>query len=128
MRLLEDAGTLRNGPGERAATVAEQLGVDQIVGERRAVQRREGAIAPDAAAVHRPRHQFLARAALPFDQDRERRGGRALDGFAHVGDAAAAAKDLHDSRAGRDAAAGHDRRDSRCRGRRRHREDHFRAR
>jgi hypothetical protein len=103
VRLLEDAGTLRNGPGERPAAVAEQLGIDQIVGERRAVQRRERPIAPDAPAVHRPRHQFLARAALPFDQDRKRRGGRAPM-LPHVGDAAAVAEILR-FRAGCDAAA-----------------------
>ena len=32
MRLLEDAGAIANGAGERPAHVAEQLRLDEIVG------------------------------------------------------------------------------------------------
>ena len=41
VRLLEDAGAIGDRAGERAARVAEQLGLDEIVGQRRAVERAE---------------------------------------------------------------------------------------
>ena len=82
VRLFEHAGALGDGAGERAARVAEQLGLDQVVGQRRAVQRAERAVAARAAAMNRPRDQLLAAAALAVDQHRERRRRRALDGAA----------------------------------------------
>ena len=44
--------SLGNRAGERAARVSEQLGLDELVGQRRAVERAEGAVAPRAAAMH----------------------------------------------------------------------------
>ena len=73
VRFFEHARPLGNGAGERAARVAEKLGFDEIVGQRRAVQRAERAIAPRTAAMHRARDQFFAAAALAFDEDGKRR-------------------------------------------------------
>ena len=54
--------------GERAALVAEQLGVEQVVVERRAVGDHELAIASLRADVDRARDQLLAGAVLALDQ------------------------------------------------------------
>ena len=66
--LLELADLLLGGAGERALLVAEQLGLDQLVGDRRAVDLHEALAAAQAVAVDRARHQFLAHAALAPDQ------------------------------------------------------------
>ncbi len=59
-------------PCEGALLVAEQLGLDQFVGNRGAVDLHERQFAARAAGVDGTRHQFLADAALPGDQH----GGR----------------------------------------------------
>ena len=79
VRLLEHARALGDRAGERAAGVAEQLGLDQVVGQRRAVERAERAFCRRGSAWMRARHQLLAAAALAFDQHRKRRRRRALD-------------------------------------------------
>ncbi len=48
--------------GERAALVAEQFGLEQVLGDRRAIDGDELALAP-ALLVDRARQQFLAGAA-----------------------------------------------------------------
>ena len=58
------------GAGERALLVAEELRLDQLVGDRRAVHLHEGAVAAQALAVHGPRHQLLADPALAPDEHR----------------------------------------------------------
>ena len=79
MRLFEHAGAVGDRAGERAARVAEQLGLDEVVGQRGAIQRAERAMTPRPAAVNRARDQFLAAAALAVDQHGKRRGRGALD-------------------------------------------------
>ena len=75
LRLLEQSETFGDGAGEGAARVTEQLRLDELVGDRRAIERAEPPAATDARGVHRARHQLLSRSALPFNQHRERRGG-----------------------------------------------------
>ena len=76
---LEEAGALADRAGEGAAGVAEQLGLEQIVGERRAVDRAQAAVAPRPEPMHAARDQLLAAAALAFDEHWKRRARRAQD-------------------------------------------------
>ena len=62
--------------------MSKELGFDQVVGNRRAVQRAERPIAPHAGPVDGPGHEFFSAPALPFDEDGERCGRCALDGLA----------------------------------------------
>ena len=64
--------------------MAEQLGLEEALGDGRAVDRDERPVFAGAEAVDGPSHQLLARAALALDQHREIRGRRALG---HVEDA-----------------------------------------
>ena len=91
-------GAVGDRAGEGAARVAEQLRLEQLVGQRRAVDVAEPALAPRAELVHRPRHQLLADAALPFDQRREWRRCRAADRLAHLGHRRADADELGNGR------------------------------
>src|SRR3569623_1103245 len=65
---LEQAALLRDGAGERAALVAEQLALDQLGRDRLAVDLGERAAAHRAVAVDRARDELLAGAALAGDQ------------------------------------------------------------
>jgi hypothetical protein len=60
---LEQAGLVGDRAGERAAPVAEQLGVEQVVVERRAVRDDELAIAPRRGLVDRAGDELLP---VPF--------------------------------------------------------------
>ena len=64
---------------ERAARVAEQLVLEERVGERGAVERDERLLGARTARVQRARDELLPRAGLAGDQHRARRGGRAAD-------------------------------------------------
>ena len=66
---------VRGGAGEGAAHVAEQLALEQALGDRRDVDRHEAPLGARAAAVERARHQLLAGAALAEDQDAGAAGG-----------------------------------------------------
>jgi hypothetical protein len=57
------------GAGERALLVAEQLALEQGLGQCGAVHRDEGSRRPGAPGVHRPRRHLLADAALAQQQD-----------------------------------------------------------
>jgi hypothetical protein len=70
VRPLEDALLGLRGAGEAAAFVAEELALDQRLGDRTAVDRDERRGTPRAALVDRLRDDLLAGAALAFDQDR----------------------------------------------------------
>ena len=67
-RQLEASGLLPVGPGEGAALVTEQLGFEQRVGQRRAVDRHERAVGARTAVVDGTGDQLLPRPALPGDQ------------------------------------------------------------
>ena len=56
--------------GERALLVAEQLGLEQVLRDRRAVDRDKRAVGARTERVERAREQLLAGAALAFEQHR----------------------------------------------------------
>ena len=58
------------GVGEGALLVAEQLRLQQLLGDGRAVDLDEGPVAPRAAVVEPVREQVLAGAALALEQHR----------------------------------------------------------
>ena len=71
---------LRRATGEGARLVAEELGLEQRLGQGRAVDRHERALGARRAPVDRARDELLADARLALDQDRRaRRGRHALD-------------------------------------------------
>ncbi len=65
----EEAGSVAVGPRERPRPMAEEFDFDQSLGDGPAMQGHEGTL-PSRLDVHRAREEFLASAALPFDQDR----------------------------------------------------------
>jgi hypothetical protein len=74
---LEEAGLGLAGIGERPALVAEQLGLEQGLGDRGAVDVDEGAAGAGAGAVQGAGEEALAGAGLAAEEDRRRpRGGR----------------------------------------------------
>ena len=81
-------------PGERAFLVPEQLRLDQLLGNRRAVDLDEPFAAALAVAVDGPRHELLADAAFALYEDSRvgRRG--AADGRHHLRQAGALADHL----------------------------------
>ena len=94
VRRLEPAGARRDGAGERAFLVAEQLALDQGGGNGRAVDAHERAAAPRAALVQRAREQLLAGAG--FAEQQHRRVGRRhlRHPREHLADGAALADDV----------------------------------
>ena len=70
MRFLEHPGAFGEGAGERAAAVAEELRVDEIVGKRRTVDCGKRPVAAETAAVKGACDQLLARPALAFHEHR----------------------------------------------------------
>ncbi len=79
VRLLEPADAVADRAGERAAHVAEQLRLEQRLGNRAAVDRDELAAPPRAVVVNRARHQLLARAGLAADENRAARRRHRLE-------------------------------------------------
>ena len=88
-RQLELAARAPLGAREGAALVAEDERLDERPGQRRAVDRHEGLVAPRAHLVERARHELLARAGVAAN---EHRGVRVCDATDHV------ANDLHRAR------------------------------
>ena len=84
VRLLEKTRTIGHGSRKGSAHVAEQLGVEQVLGYRRAVQVAPASTAPPAQIVNGASHQFLTAAALALNEHAEGRGGRAYDGTADL--------------------------------------------
>jgi PAS domain S-box-containing protein len=82
--LLELADPLPVRPGERAPLVAEQLALDQPLGQRGTVDGEERLVGPAAVVVQRPGDQFLADAALAEDKDVHVLVGDAADHLAHL--------------------------------------------
>ena len=70
--VLECAAAQAIGAGKRAALVAEQLALDQLLGQRRAVHRDERRLRARPQPMQLARDQLLARAALTDDQDTAR--------------------------------------------------------
>ena len=84
IRDLELAQLALRGAGERAALVAEELGFEQRIGNGGAVDGDKRPVRARAQRVQRARKQFLAGAALAFEQHRRVGAGRALDLLRHV--------------------------------------------
>ena len=76
--VLEQSGMVGERPGEGASLVAEQLGLEQRLGDRRAVDRDEGRARAPGHLVQHLGHEVLAGAALAGD---EHRGGGGRDPF-----------------------------------------------
>ena len=76
--ILEAAGPCPRGAGEGAGFIAEEFGVDQVFGQRRAVERDQRPGGAAAALVQQLCNDILARARGPGDQHRGRGIG---DGF-----------------------------------------------
>src|SRR5262249_14212398 len=70
VRLLEEAAPLLLRTGERAALVAEQLALDELARDGRAVDLHEGPVGARRQAVDGARDELLARAALARHEDR----------------------------------------------------------
>jgi hypothetical protein len=79
MGLLELAEMARDGAGEGAFLVAEELGFDQLAGDGRAVQRDKWTVAARAAVVQRAGDQFFAGAGFAQDGDAGFAGSHAID-------------------------------------------------
>ena len=79
VRLLELADARRRGAGEGAALVAEQLALEELGRQRRAVHLHERPVAPRRALVDGARDQLLADAALAADQHGDVAVGDLLD-------------------------------------------------
>ena len=110
MRALELARARGVRAGEGAALDAEELGLDELVGQRRTVDRDEGLVLARAHLVQRAREALLADAGLAEQQHRDvgrrratdevvgvQEGGGAADevgGAARTGDRAAHGLDL----------------------------------
>ena len=81
VRLLELAGPVLHRARERALHVAEQLALDQLAGNRRAIDLDKRARRATRLPVQRPRHEFLARAVLARDEDARVGGRHAVNGL-----------------------------------------------
>ena len=92
--LLELAQVPRDGAGEGAFLVAEELGFDQFGGHGGAVQRDEGAVAARAAIMQRARDQFLAGAGLAQNADARFAGGHPIHLRHHAPHGLAGVNDL----------------------------------
>ena len=78
-RGLEEARFGDRRAGEGAAVVAEELCLDELLGQRRAVDRDERTADPRRAGVDRPGDDVLAGPRLADEEHAQRRDGDALD-------------------------------------------------
>src|SRR5262249_23662685 len=69
LRHFEAARLVLDRAGERPPLVAEELGLDQVLGEERAAHGDERLMAPSARMVQQVRDDFLAGPALAGDDD-----------------------------------------------------------
>src|SRR5713101_6174355 len=91
MRLTERSLALKDSTGEGALDVTEQLALKQIRGNRRAVQRHEGARAPRADAMDGARNDLFTGAGFAGDQHRGVAVRDQADGLLHLAHAVARA-------------------------------------
>src|SRR4029453_15109370 len=76
---LEEPAPAPLGAGEGALLEAEELGLEQVVGQRAAVDRDEAPRGARALLVDRARDELLAGASLALDQHRRARRRDARD-------------------------------------------------
>src|SRR5262249_23075343 len=88
-----------HGSAEGAAYVAEELALDEIFGDRAAVHGDEGSVRAPRCRVERAGDDVLAGARLPFDEQRRRRPGDALEDGVHAAHLQARADELAERRA-----------------------------
>jgi hypothetical protein len=84
--LCELARLLAGRPGEGPLLVAEQLGLDELLGDRGAVDLDEGLRGPGAVLVDRTRDELLARPRLARDEDGRLRRRSERDRVLHATD------------------------------------------
>src|SRR5580700_7680941 len=82
----EETVTGTGGPGEGPTLVPEHFGLEQLMGNRRTIDRNEGAIAPPGKIVDGARNNFLAAATFTGDQNCRVRGSDALNQRPQFGD------------------------------------------
>ncbi len=101
---LEAPDLLRDGPGERAPLVTEELTLEEPRRNGRAIDLDEGSLAAAASVVNGARDQFLPRAGLAEDEHRRvgRRDG--LHVLEDVSERAALADDFPERVLGADLA------------------------
>src|SRR5207249_3094095 len=68
MRQLEQSGAFGRGTGEGALGMAEELDLEQLLGNGGAVEHREAAFAPGTHPMDGADQNFLAGAALTSDE------------------------------------------------------------
>src|SRR5437763_14414098 len=93
-RWREAANLLRDGAGEGALLVAEQLALQQPHGNGRAVELDEGAGLARAQLVQGASDELLARARFAANEYRGAGGGDGLDHIEHPAQGDAVADDL----------------------------------
>ncbi len=82
--LFEAPDTVVNGPREGALDVAEQLGLQQVLGQRAAVDGHQRPPRARPRQVHRSGHHLLSRAGFTADEDRAAAGPHQPDDVHHV--------------------------------------------
>jgi hypothetical protein len=92
--LLEFPNLPLRGAGKRALLVAEQLRLDELLGNRRAIDLHEALAAAGAQAVNRPGDELLANTAFPLQQDSRMRGSGLANGLFHFPERRAGADHL----------------------------------
>src|SRR5262249_43974675 len=93
-RDLEETLLVLVGAGERAFRVAEELALEERLGDRAAVLRVEAAAAARRVAVDRARDELVARARLAADEDRHVERDHAVERLEEVIHARRARDDL----------------------------------
>src|SRR5438552_5826858 len=83
-RHLEEALAILGGAREGAAAVAEELALEQALGERGTVDGDEEVVAARSGGVDGARHQLLAGTGLALEEDRGARAGDPGDQLEHV--------------------------------------------
>ena len=98
--LFETATAHRGCTGKRAALMAEQFALQQILRDRRRIDRDEGIRRARAMPVQRPRDQLLAGARFAVDEYRGMRLRQTADGAKHLLHCRRGAKNVRCSRGG----------------------------
>src|SRR5207249_9391406 len=80
---LEESLPVLGRARERPLAVAEELALEEALGERGTVDGDEESLAARTGGVDRPRHQLLAGAGLALDEDRRPRRADARDQVEH---------------------------------------------
>ena len=91
---LEKAVALLVRAGKGALAVPEELAFHQVLGNRTAIHRDEGLLAPRAIAMDQAGRELLAAAGFARDVDRRLRSGELADQFAHLPERCAVSKQL----------------------------------